>query len=75
MLNCNDADIFLCCQYSLGGKFAIVGIDALYDILTGLPHLGRSFAIALPPEDAPCYAYAQRIVAVFEEAKKPVRLI
>ena len=49
-------------------------LDALYDILTGMPHLGRSFVITLPAEDAPCRAYAERIVKVFEEAKKPVKL-
>ena len=50
-------------------------LDALYDILTGMPHLGRSFAIKLPAEDAPCRAYAEKVCAVFEEAKKPIRFI
>ena len=49
-------------------------LDALYDILTGMPHLGRSFVITLPREDAACRSYAERIYAVFEEAKVPVRL-
>ena len=49
-------------------------LDALYDILTGLPHLGRRFVITLPEEDSPCRNYAERILAVFEEAKVPVRL-
>ncbi len=50
-------------------------LDALYDILTGLPHLGHRFAVKLPAEDAPCRAYAEKICAVFEEAKAPVRFI
>ena len=49
-------------------------LDALYDILTGLPHLGRSFVITLPAEDATCRNYAERILAVFQEANVPVRL-
>ena len=49
-------------------------LDALYDILTGMPHLGHSFSITLPAADAPCYGYAQRVVDVFTEAKVPVRL-
>ena len=49
-------------------------LDALYDILTGLPHLGRSFVISLPEADAPCRNYAERIFAVFQEAGVPVRL-
>ena len=28
-------------------------LDALYDILTGLPHRGSHFAITMPAEDAP----------------------
>ena len=50
-------------------------LDALYDILTGMPHIGRSFAVKLPAEESPCRAYAEKIVAVFEEAKIPVRMI
>ena len=49
-------------------------LAALYDILTGLPHLGRSFVIILPAEDAPCRNYAQRAYDVFVEAKVPVKL-
>ena len=49
-------------------------LDALYDILTGMPHLGRSFVITLPAEDAPCRNYAERIYDVFVEANVPVRL-
>lgn len=48
-------------------------LDALYDILTGMPHLGRRFVITLPTEDAPCRNYAERACAVFEEAKVPLR--
>ena len=43
-------------------------LDALYDILTGLPHLGRSFRILLPAEDAPCRGYAEIMAQVFEDA-------
>ena len=43
-------------------------LDALYDILTGLPHLGRCFRILLPAEDAPCRGYAEIMVQVFEDA-------
>ena len=47
-------------------------LDALYDILTGLPHYGRSFVIRLPDIDAPVYGYAGRIVEVFHEAGVPL---
>ena len=43
-------------------------LDALYDILTGLPHLGHSFRILLPAEDAPCRGYAEIMTQVFEDA-------
>ena len=43
-------------------------LDALYDILTGLPHLGRRFSILLPAEDAPCRGYAEIMAQVFEDA-------
>ena len=45
-------------------------LDALYDVLTGLPHRGRRFVLLLPDEDAPAEArlYARRIRKVFEEA-------
>ena len=43
-------------------------LDALYDILTGLPHLGRRFRILLPVEDAPCRGYAEIMTQVFEDA-------
>ena len=47
-------------------------LDALYDILTGLPHYGRSFVIRLPDADTPVYGYAGRVVEVFHEAGVPV---
>ena len=47
-------------------------LDALYDILTGLPHYGRSFVLRLPEADSPVYGYAGRIVEVFREAGVPV---
>ena len=43
-------------------------LDALYDILTGLPHLGRRFCMRLPKEDAPCRGYAEIMAQVFEDA-------
>jgi len=43
-------------------------LDALYDILTGMPHLGRRFRILMPAEDAPCRGYAGIIAQVFEDA-------
>ena len=43
-------------------------LDALYDILTGMPHLGRSFRITLPAEDAPCRGYAEIIAQIFDDA-------
>ena len=45
-------------------------LDALYDILTGLPHKGNRFVLTMPGEDAPAEVrlYAQRIQKVFELA-------
>ncbi|MDO4972598.1 MAG: barstar family protein [Eubacteriales bacterium] len=45
-------------------------LDALYDILTGLEHRGRRFALTMPGEDAPheVRLYAQRIRDVFADA-------
>lgn len=45
-------------------------LDALWDILTGLPHSGHSFAVTLPGEDAPesVRSYARKIVDLFREA-------
>ena len=47
-------------------------LDALYDILTGLPHYGRSFIIRLPDADTPVYSYAGRVVEMFHEAGVPL---
>ena len=47
-------------------------LDALYDILTGLPHYGRSFVIRLPDADTPVHGYAERIVEVFRETGLPL---
>ena len=43
-------------------------LDALWDVLTGLPHEGERFTVALPRADGPVRDYAARIRAVFEEA-------
>ena len=45
-------------------------LDALYDVLTGLPHLGTSFIFTMPSEDAPAEVrlVAERIRTVFMEA-------
>ena len=44
-------------------------LDALWDVLTGLPHEGGRFTIALPREDSPARDYAEKIRTVFEEAQ------
>ena len=46
-------------------------LDALYDILTGMPHLGQRFRVLLPAEDAPCRPYAERMLEVFRDAGVP----
>lgn len=45
-------------------------LDALYDVLTGLPHRGERFLLTLPGEDAPLEArlYARRIRDCFLDA-------
>jgi protein-tyrosine phosphatase len=45
-------------------------LDALYDVLTGLPHRGDRFLLHMPNEDAPKEAriYAGRIRRVFQDA-------
>ena len=45
-------------------------LDALYDILTGLPHRGSRFVLRMPLDDAPAEVklYARRIRRVFAEA-------
>ncbi len=47
-------------------------LDALYDILTGLPHHGKRFLIRMPIPDSPpeVRLYAERILAVFQDAGK-----
>jgi protein-tyrosine phosphatase len=52
----------------LWGKDYGRNLDALYDILTGLPHLGHRFRILLPAEDASCRGYAEIMTQVFEDA-------
>ncbi|MBR4392959.1 MAG: barstar family protein [Oscillospiraceae bacterium] len=49
-------------------------LDALYDILTGLPHKGRRFILTMPADDAPAEVriVAQRIRRTFELAGVPV---
>ena len=45
-------------------------LDALHDILTGLPHLGSRFVLDMPADDAPVEVrlYARRIRRVFDDA-------
>jgi len=43
-------------------------LDALWDVLTGEPHRGERFLLALPREDDEVYAYALRIRDLFAEA-------
>ena len=43
-------------------------LDALWDVLTGEPHRGERFLLALPREDDEVYAYALRIRGLFAEA-------
>lgn len=44
-------------------------LDALWDILTALPHRGRSFRIILPREtESEAGRYARRVRAVFDDA-------
>ena len=45
-------------------------LDALWDVLTGLPHREGPFTIALPREGGPTRDYAERIRAVFQEAQQ-----
>ncbi len=51
-------------------------LDALYDILTGLPHKGSRFVLNPPREDAPAEVRlsARRIQKVFAEAGVPLLL-
>ena len=45
-------------------------LDALYDILTGLPHKGHRYVLTMPAADAPAEVrlYAKRILSVFQDA-------
>ena len=45
-------------------------LDALYDVLTGLPHRGKRYVLIMPEPDAPTEArlYAKRIRRVFRDA-------
>ena len=45
-------------------------LDALYDVLTGLPHRGERFVLIMPEDDAPAEVrlYARRIRRVFADA-------
>lgn len=43
-------------------------LDALWDVLTGLPHKGKRFTIALPDAESDIAAYAESICDVFREA-------
>lgn len=45
-------------------------LDALWDVLTGLPHEGERFTVALPHADSPVYDYAVKIRDVFHEAEE-----
>ena len=44
-------------------------LDALYDVLTGLPHRGSHFVITPPSDDAPpeVRLYADRMIRVFHD--------
>ena len=47
-------------------------LDALHDILTGLPHRGSHFVLMLPEEDSPVEVrlYAERIRRVFQDSEE-----
>lgn len=49
-------------------------LDALYDVLTGLPHYGRRFVLRLPDKASPVYDYAGRVADVFRESGIPVTI-
>ena len=50
-------------------------LDALNDILTGLPHLGSNFVIHLPDEDAHCWNYAKCICQEFADNCIPLEIV
>ena len=43
-------------------------LDALWDVLTGLPHKGKHFIITLPAGESDIAAYADSICDIFREA-------
>ena len=43
-------------------------LDALWDVLTGLPHKGKRFTITLPDAESDLAAYADSICDIFREA-------
>ena len=47
-------------------------LDALHDILTGLPHRGRRFVITPPADDAPpeVRLYSDRIISIFQNCEE-----
>ena len=49
-------------------------LDALHDVLTGLPHRGEHFVLSLPAEDAPAEVrlYAERIRQVFQDYEEGI---
>jgi len=65
----NRAALFDRIYASLGGQdWYGRNLDALWDVLTGEPHAGNRFLLALPREDDEVYDYALRIRGVFDEA-------
>ncbi len=45
-------------------------LDALWDVLTGMPQTGERYTVALPQKDSPVRDYAEKLRAVFREAGK-----
>ena len=43
-------------------------LDALWDVLTGLPHKGKHFIISLPDAESDIASYADSICDIFREA-------
>lgn len=43
-------------------------LDALWDVLTGLPHKGKHFIIRLPDAESDIASYADSICDIFREA-------
>ncbi len=50
-------------------------LDALWDVLTGLPHKGKRFTITLPDAESDIAAYADRVCDVFREAGVSFKII